>query len=129
MVFDGTIKDNLLYGNNKKIDDRELYEIIDEFNFFGNDKISLEFQVNNKSLSSGQLQKISFMRSLLNDTKLLLLDESTSNIDVESKSHIKDILKQKKITVINCTHNIEDFDYQEHYTVMIQSGKRIVTKK
>ncbi len=129
LVFDGTIKDNLLYGNNKKIDDRELYEIIDEFNFFGNDKISLEFQVNNKSLSSGQLQKISFMRSLLNDTKLLLLDESTSNIDVESKSHIKDILKQKKITVINCTHNIEDFDYQEHYTVMIQSGKRIVTKK
>ena len=129
LVFDGTIKENLLYGNNKLIEDHELYEIIEEFNFFGNDKISLEYQVNNKSLSSGQLQKISFMRSLLNDTKLLLLDESTSNIDVESKSHIKDILKQKQITVINCTHNIEDFDYQEHYIVTIQSGKRTVTKK
>ena len=129
LVFDGTIKENLLYGNNKLIEDHKLYEIIEEFNFFGNDKISLEYQVNNKSLSSGQLQKISFMRSLLNDTKLLLLDESTSNIDVESKSHIKDILKQKQITVINCTHNIEDFDYQEHYLVTIQSGKRTVTKK
>ncbi len=129
LVFDGTIKENLLYGNNKLIEDHKLYEIIEEFNFFGNDKISLEYQVNNKSLSSGQLQKISFMRSLLNDTKLLLLDESTSNIDVESKSHIKDILKQKQITVINCTHNIEDFDYQEHYIVTIQSGKRTVTKK
>lgn len=129
LVFDGTIKENLLYGNNKLIEDHKLYEIIEEFNFFGNDKISLEYQVNNKSLSSGQLQKISFMRSLLNDTKLLLLDESTSNIDVESKSHIKDVLKQKQITVINCTHNIEDFDYQEHYLVTIQSGKRTVTKK
>ena len=59
---------------------------------------------------------------MLNDTKYTL-DESTSNIDVESKSHIKDILKQKQITVINCTHNIEDFDYQEHYLVTIQSGK------
>ena len=129
LVFDGTIKENLLYGNNKLIEDHKLYETIEEFNFFGNDKISLEYQVNNKSLSSGQLQKISFMRSLLNDTKLLLLDESTSNIDVESKSHIKDVLKQKQITVINCTHNIEDFDYQEHYLVTIQSGKRTVTKK
>lgn len=129
LVFDGTIKENLLYGNNKLIEDHKLYEIIEEFNFFGNDKISLEYQVNNKSLSSGQLQKISFMRSLLNDTKLLLLDESTSNIYVESKSHIKDVLKQKQITVINCTHNIEDFDYQEHYLVTIQSGKRTVTKK
>ena len=91
LVFDGTIKENLLYGNKKDINDDDLIKLLDEFNFFNEKKISLDLEVNNKSLSSGQLQKISFMRSLLNDTKLLLLDESTSNIDALSKEHIKNI--------------------------------------
>jgi ABC-type multidrug transport system fused ATPase/permease subunit len=128
LVFEGTIKENLLYGNMKKIDDRELLEILNEFSFFNEEEISLEYQINNKTLSSGQLQKISFMRSLLNDTKLLLLDESTANIDSASKNHIKNILKNRKITVINCTHNIEDFDFDERLTIDIENGSRRVEK-
>ncbi|MAH99429.1 MAG: hypothetical protein CMA12_08885 [Euryarchaeota archaeon] len=128
LVFEGTIKENLLYGNMKKIDDEELLEILNEFSFFNEEEISLDYQVNNKTLSSGQLQKISFMRSLLNDTKLLLLDESTSNIDSSSKNHIKNILKNRKITVINCTHNIEDFDFDERLIIDLQEGSRKVKK-
>ena len=124
LVFEGTIKENLLYGNNNKVEDKELLKILDEFNFFNNEKYDLGLIVNNKSLSSGQLQKISFMRSLLNNTKLLLLDESTSNIDTASKEHIKDILNQRKISVINCTHNIEDFDYQERFVITVDEDSR-----
>ena len=58
---------------NKEFNDDYLLKLLEEFNFFNEDKINLNLEVNNKSLSSGQLQKISFMRSLLNDTKLLLL--------------------------------------------------------
>lgn len=126
LVFEGTIKENLLYGNNNKVEDKELLKILDEFNFFNNEKYDLGLIVNNKSLSSGQLQKISFMRSLLNNTKLLLLDESTSNIDSASKEHIKDILNQRKISVINCTHNIEDFDYQERFVITVDEDSRII---
>ena len=68
------------------------------------------------------------MRSLLNDTKLLLLDESTSNIDALSKEHIKNILKNKEITIINCTHNTEDFDYDERFTITVENGERKVQK-
>ena len=128
LVFDGTIRENLLYGNKKEFNDDYLLKLLEEFNFFNEDKINLNLEVNNKSLSSGQLQKISFMRSLLNDTKLLLLDESTSNIDTLSKQHIKNILKTREITVINCTHNIEDFDYDERFTISVENGLRKIQK-
>ena len=128
LVFDGTIRENLLYGNKKEFNDDFLLKLLEEFNFFNEDKINLNLEVNNKSLSSGQLQKISFMRSLLNDTKLLLLDESTSNIDTLSKQHIKNILKTREITVINCTHNIEDFDYDERFTISVENGLRKIQK-
>ncbi len=126
LVFEGTIRDNLLYGNKKNIEDAYLEQIIKEFNFFTEKKIDLDYQVNNKTLSSGQLQKISFMRSFLNDTNLLLLDESTANIDTESKKHIREILKKKNITVINCTHNIEDFDFEERFVVSLENGQRAI---
>ena len=66
---------------NRQISDNELQSLLKEFNFFNEGGYDLDFTINNKILSSGQLQKISFMRSLLNNTQLLLLDESTSNID------------------------------------------------
>ena len=66
------------------------------------------------------------MRSLLNNTKLLLLDESTSNIDTASKEHIRNILNSRKISVINCTHNIEDFDYQERFVITVDEESRII---
>jgi ABC-type bacteriocin/lantibiotic exporter with double-glycine peptidase domain len=80
--------------------------------------------VSNRSLSSGQLQKVSFIRSLLNESNLLLLDESTSNLDTESKKLIFEILNSKKITIINSTHNIEDFNYDNHIKISLKNGKR-----
>ena len=128
LVFEGSIRENLLYGNNRQISDNELQSLLKEFNFFNEGGYDLDFTINNKILSSGQLQKISFMRSLLNNTQLLLLDESTSNIDSVSKKHIKEILKNRKITVINCTHNIEDFDYDERLVISVENSKREIRK-
>ena len=51
------------------------------------------------------------MRTLLAETDLLLLDESTSNLDDNSREKIFSILKNKKITIINSTHNPYDFEY------------------
>ena len=65
----------------------------------------LEKDISNKTLSTGQMQKISFMRSLLADTELLLLDESTSNLDTATRELIFDILSKKGLTIINSTHS------------------------
>ncbi len=129
LVFEGTLKENLLYGNNQKVDDQEIIDIIKNFQFFPiSQKINLDKKVNNKSLSSGQMQKVSFMRSILNKSEILLLDEATSNLDTDTKHLIFNILKNLKITIINSTHNKEDFDYDVELKIEIKNNQRLIQK-
>jgi len=117
LIIEGTLKDNLLYGNSSPKKDDEIIKLIKEFELFNNDVRGLDTIIDKKSLSSGQMQKISFIRSLLANTKLLLLDESTSNLDIETKNLIFKILKNKNITILNSTHNKEDFEYDNHIKI------------
>ena len=55
------------------------------------------------------MQKVSFIRALASGIDLLVLDESTSNLDIETKETIFSVIKSQNITVINSTHNPEDF--------------------
>ena len=82
-------------------------------------------QVSNSTLSSGQMQKISFIRSLLANSEILLLDESTSNLDIRTKQFIFEILNTRDITIINSTHNHEDFDYDNHLKIQVMEDSRI----
>ena len=73
-------------------------ELVDEFNLFSsNDLSALDRTINRKSLSSGQLQKVSFMRTMVAETDFLLLDESTSKFDDHSREQIFSILKIRKL--------------------------------
>jgi ABC-type bacteriocin/lantibiotic exporter with double-glycine peptidase domain len=127
LIISGSLKENLMYGNNKYINDKVLLEYIDKFQIF-NEKTDdvLEKKVSIKTLSSGQLQKISFIRSLLSDVDILLLDESTSNLDENSRKLIFDILNKSDFTILNCTHNHHDFDYDDHLKINIKEEKRFI---
>ena len=76
------------------------FELFDDEN-----RYDLDLQISNKSLSSGQMQKIAFVRALLAKFELLLLDESTANLDDKTKNKIFDILEKQKITIINSTRS------------------------
>ncbi len=128
LIIDGSIKENLLYGNNNKISDEQIYDLIDKFSLYAEEvSLDLNRKINNKSLSSGQMQKISFIRSLLNDSEILLLDEATSNLDDKTKVLIFDILKNENITIINSTHNKNDFDYDYELKISVEQNKREFT--
>jgi len=73
------------------------------------------------------MQKLSFIRVLLNKIDILLLDESTSNLDKESKILIFNLLKDEKITVINSTHNMDDFLYDHHLEINLKENIRSFT--
>ena len=86
LVFEGTLKENLLYGYKENVPDEKLMLLVEELSLFEDFNISkLEMKVSPQSMSSGQLQKVGFIRALLADIDLLLLDESTSNLDESSK--------------------------------------------
>jgi len=80
-------------------------------------------------LSSGQMQKISFIRAILLNPDVLFLDEATSNLDLDSKKKVFDILKQKKITIINSTHDPSSFKGVDNYfRISVKDNKRFISK-
>jgi len=128
LITQDTLRNNLLYGNGNNVEDKKILDLMEEFNFFASvDDGDLNKIIDNKSLSSGQLQKVSFIRSLLNDVEILLLDESTSNLDSDAKKLIFDILSKKNITIINSTHSKEDFNFHYEIKIEVDGNLRTVT--
>ena len=110
LIFESTLKDNILYGNDKKIKDEEIFSYLKLLDTFKEEEnYDLERVINNKSLSSGQMQKIAFIRALLSEIDILLLDEATANLDDKSKKKIFQLLKDRNVTIVNSTHDPESF--------------------
>ena len=129
LIIDGTLKENILYGNLEVHSDRKLLDLINELSLFDNDDdADLNMKISNKSLSSGQMQKISFLRIFLSDIDLLILDESTSNLDSNSKNKIVEkISNLKNVTILNSTHEPELFSfYDKKILIDIKENERKV---
>ena len=62
-------------------------------------------------LSGGQQQKVAIGRALMLDSKIILADEPTGNLDTKSSNEILQLLKsaneEYKQTIIMITHNLE----------------------
>ena len=105
-----------MYGNEEEnISDSEMLNQLENFKVFTDSRaLNLNEVISNKSLSSGQMQKISFVRAILGNVDLLILDESTANLDKETKQIIYNNLKNLDITILNSTHDLSEigiFDY------------------
>lgn len=128
LILTTTLKENLMYGNQKDIDNEKILEVCGMFQLFEkiNEDVLIK-QVTNTSLSSGQMQKIGFIRAILSDVEILLLDESTSNLDVTTKSLIFQILEHKNITIINSTHDPTSFlKVDRNLRIDLLENKRII---
>jgi len=128
LIIDSTLRENLSYGLDEPIEDAALLEMAREFKLFNEEQnYDLDKKISNKTLSSGQMQKISFIRSLLSDVEVLLLDESTSNLDQETRQMIFNILNSKDLTIVNSTHTPDDFKgYDYHIRIEIEDEKRVL---
>ena len=66
LIFTMSLRDNLMYGNKNHRSDKEIIDMVNKFKLFEDSiQIDLDIKVDNKSLSSGQMQKIAFIRVLL----------------------------------------------------------------
>jgi len=131
MIISGTIRENLLYGNEEILEDEILINYLEKFELFEKGTpYDLDRKITNKSLSMGQMQKISFIRALIRNIDILILDESTSNLDTSSKNLIYNILKTENLTIINSTHNPEDISgVDSHIQIIVdnENGDRIIS--
>lgn len=115
-IYD-TITDNILkYNPNKKISNNQLANLLKklELNSFldENGNIIKDFiGENGKNLSGGQKQRLSIARALCKDAEIILLDEITSQLDVEREKKVIDTIYElfKNKTIIMISHNKKNF--------------------
>ncbi len=107
-LFSGSIKDNISL-RSPEINDKQVYEaakIVGAHDFI--EKLPLQYDYNvmerGATLSLGQRQLISFIRALVFDPRILILDEATSSIDTETEwlvqSAIEKLVKGRTSIVI-----------------------------
>ncbi len=100
-LFTGTVKDNILYGNEqyKNYTNEQLEDVIKSSGLGSILAIfekGLETPVasSGDTISLGQKQLIAFMRAVLRNPDLLILDEATANIDTITEQILEDILSK-----------------------------------
>ncbi|MBQ4075106.1 MAG: ABC transporter ATP-binding protein [Clostridia bacterium] len=95
-IFSGTIMDNIRYGRLDATDEEVIQaaKTVHAHDFIMQMQKGYQTEVNERgsSLSQGQKQLISFARALLNDPKILILDEATSSIDTRTEMLIQKAL-------------------------------------
>ena len=110
-LFNATIRDNINFFD-KDLDKNRLSDALRNTNL-KNFVTSLKHEdqeivgERSSNISSGQKQRLSVARSFYNDSKLLILDEATANIDIFSEIEVLKALeanKEDKITII-ISHN------------------------
>jgi ATP-binding cassette subfamily B protein len=121
-LFTGTVRENILYGNEKYVDhtNEQLEQVILEANL-GSLLAIFEQGLDTKVLSSGdsislgQKQLIAFMRAVLRNPDLLILDEATANIDTITEKLLSDILNNlpettTRVIIAHRLNTIENAD-------------------
>lgn len=126
--FSGTILENI---NLKKKPIKEVIYIcklleIHDFIISLPNKYNSMIYENGKNFSAGQKQRLSIARAVLSNPKILILDEATSNLDVNTELQIDKILNKlsKKITIIVIAHRLGTISRCE-YIFFLQNGEII----
>lgn len=92
-LFSGTIRDNILYGklDSTDVEIKRASELVCADGFISSmpDGYLTEVKERGSLLSQGQKQLISFARTLLSDPAILILDEATSSIDVQTEKALQ----------------------------------------
>ena len=119
LLFSGTIKDNLRWGNNEATDE-EMTEACklsqaDEFIKTFPDGYDTMIEQGGSNVSGGQKQRIAIARALLKKPKILILDDSTSAVDTNTDSLIRQGFKKyipetTKLIIAQRISSVQDAD-------------------
>ena len=118
-LLDETIKKNIAFGTeDENINQKNVLEAVKIANlqkFLNTNSLGVEASVGNlgAKLSGGQKQRIGIARALYKNVPLLILDESTSSLDVNTENLFIDEIKniKKRLTIIFVSHRMTALKY------------------
>jgi len=80
-------------------------------------------------LSSGQKNRVSLAKSLINDPKILLLDEPTASLDPDTGDYVRSYLekykKENDISILLASHNMDEVTRLSDDVLMMKEGQII----
>ena len=80
-------------------------------------------------MSSGQKNRVSLAKSLINKPEVLLLDEPTASLDPDIgdfvRSYIQDYKSKNKVTILLASHNMSEVERLCDSVIMMRKGKII----
>ncbi|MCX6217377.1 ABC transporter ATP-binding protein [Spirosoma sp.] len=118
-LFTGTVRENILYGNEsyQTYTNEQLAEVIREANLDNlidrfDEGLDTKVQNGGDAISLGQKQLIAFMRAVLRNPDLLILDEATANVDTVTEQLLDEILRKlpEKTTRIIIAHRLNTIE-------------------
>lgn len=96
------------------------------------EKGGLEALLSNESLSAGEKQLLCISRAFLKNSRIVLIDEATANIDVKSDEHIQNLIHDKfeKSTVLTIAHRLSTLKSVDKILVLgdgkvLEWGRRV----
>ena len=121
-----TVKENLIvYGKMYGVNNLEdkILDLMKKLNL-------LDFEKRKTGeLSSGQKNRVSLAKALINDPEILLLDEPTASLDPDVgdyiRTYIEDFASKKGTTILLASHNMNEVERLCNEVMMMKSGKII----
>lgn len=128
VLFSGTIKDNLRWGNKNATDEEIVHACklaqADEFIQRFPDKYDTYIEQGGSNVSGGQKQRLCIARALLKKPKILILDDSTSAVDTKTDALIRKAFREvipgtTKLIIAQRISSVEDADL----IIVLDDGK------
>lgn len=130
VLFSGTIKENLRWGNKNATDEELIHACrlaqADEFVTQFPDGYDTYIEQGGTNVSGGQKQRLCIARAILKKPKILILDDSTSAVDTKTDALIRQAFKHElpdttKIIIAQRVSSVQDAD-----RILVMDGGRIV---
>ncbi|MHB8253333.1 MAG: lipid A export permease/ATP-binding protein MsbA [Acidiferrobacter sp.] len=133
VLFDTTIRENILYGHKTEANEARLAEIVEAAHvaeFLKDLPYGLETIVGERGLrlSGGQRQRIAIARALLKNAPVLILDEATAALDTESERHVQAAMLRlmENRTTLVIAHRLSTIEHAD--CILVMSKGRVVER-
>jgi len=126
VLFSGSVRDNICYGRPEATDEEVMAAAqvaqAHEFILQLPQGYDTHIEERGANLSGGQKQRIAIARALVMRPKILILDDSTSSVDVETETRIQDGLRE---VLRGCT----SFVVAQRISTVLRADKIVVIDK
>ena len=123
-LFSGTIRDNMKWGNENATDEEiiKALKLAQAWEFVSTYEDGLDHKVEQggDNFSGGQKQRLTIARALLRSPKIIILDDSTSAVDMATDAKIQRVFKEelKDVTTIIIAQRVSSIQHADRVLVM-----------